>query len=599
MGNCMSTCGGTRPKSLLPSDFEARNVHIPMVTLSGNEGEENSQPEQYVSEELMPQVGIALTSNDVTMMPAPARKETIPQEPIQGVTSICKEATPNHEPTPTYKEIIFQELSQESDGHSKPVVKDSQFFTDSLESIPINDVPAAASAPVGPGLPVQHRLITSTSAYNIRDLGDTSDVTVRAHPRLRPSATMSNLNKPLPKYPNDDPVAAYIERENLILENYWKIIAPDKAFVVDYKRERNLIRGRLIQEVEEPEDTSAEEEEDEKSVDKEDSIDDERPVDDKRGSIKPAEKDKEESVSGPAEEANEDDQDAKALVCILRQKIWQYNERILNIEAERALMSKGISTAGDVSSSRELTKPSFAGQFSYAAGSLTGTSYADIPVLERGKINIPPCYYFNSPRVKARKNYFPPPGGPGPSASTNFPVPSTAAGRTTPSQKSPKQQIARAPVEPEPKPYRIPNTTEPPKTPIRVKERDDELYKAAFKNVTDAYNRDKPEIRHRVREFVVGEHNTAKVTETILAMEQDIIDSCIHGQDCCETLRRLVDGCCEKHEQEQCGLISFEVKHQLDAESRATKHRKAAALMAKWTVEAEEQEKAKAKEKTD
>ncbi|KAI1468688.1 uncharacterized protein F4812DRAFT_470524 [Daldinia caldariorum] len=593
MGNCMSTCGGNRPKSRVPSDVEIRNVHIRMATLSGNKGEENSQPEQYVSEEQMPQVGIALTSNDVINMPDPTREGTIHQGRNQELAS-------------TRKEVTFRDFNQESRGRSRPVVKESQFFTESLESIPIDDVPAGTAAPVDSGLPVQHRLITSTSAYNIRDLGDlgdTSDVIVQAPPGLRPSATMSNLNKPLPKYPDDDPVAAYIERENLKLEKFWKIIVPEKAFMVDFKRERNLIRGRPIQEVEEPKDTAVKDEEDEKSVDKEESADVEKPVDDKRGSIKSVKKAKEESVRGLVEEVNEHNQEAKALVRILRQKIWQYDERILNLEAERAFMRKGISIAGNGSSSRQLTTSSIAGQSNNAARPLTETSYPDIPVLEGGKMNIPPCYYFNSPRMKARKNHFPPPGGLGPSSSTNFPVPSTAAERAAPSQEKSKQQIFRLPVRPEPTLYRIPNTTQPPKTSTCVKERDDELYAAALKKVTDAYNRDKPEIRHRVRNFIVGEHNTAKATETILAMEDDIINSCIHGDEWYETVRRLVNGCCERHEQVQFGLISHELGLQLDTESQATKRRKAVALMAKWTAEAEEQpkaeEKGKDKEKTD
>ncbi|KAI1482601.1 hypothetical protein F4774DRAFT_428897 [Daldinia eschscholtzii] len=623
MGHCMSTCGGRR-KTLVASDIEIRNVSIRVITLPGNNGEDTTQPQQYASDMTMPLVGIALTSNVAITAPAPISDKVV------------LDHDPNQDPGGSSK-LVVHEMPTDKD---MPIEKDSHSLTESLRRVSINDIHVETATPVNFSRPVQHRLMTSTSAYNIRDLGDTITDNTGA-PRLRPSATMGNLNKPLSNSRHEIAIKDYVNRQNSELEKYWKIIAPDKASLVDYNRDRDLTRRRPVRELET---ISGDEFEDIPLGDDDDG---------KNGGVKPAEDANEESGTGPAVEANGENEEAKALVHKLRQKAWQWDERILHLDAERALARTNTSTTGNVSSSNELVEPPTAGQSSYAPRFPTGTSCADILALRRAKVDVKPYYYIGSPRVKARVNHFPPPGSPGLSTSTTFPVPPpTAPDHAAPAAPAapidsaaaaapavpvaavapmvanvPKvcevheipvvsavsavpnhdneknQKAAFRPVKSGLVPSKRPRITMPRLYTPRTKERDNALYMAAYKKVSTAYRDARPEIRNRVRQFIKGEHTISKACETILAMDDDVIDSCIHGENCVDVVRRLVEGCCEDAEVDEWGLVTPALQAQLDTEAEATMRRKTAALMAKWVAEAEEKEKAqekgKEKEKTD
>ncbi|KAG4219965.1 hypothetical protein PC116_g31556, partial [Phytophthora cactorum] len=210
MGHCMSTCGGRR-KTLVPSDIEIRDVSIRVITLPGNNGIDSSQPQQYASDMTMPLVGIALTSNEAITAPTPTSNNMVLNH------------DPNQDPSDNSKPVIH-EMPTDRD---MPIEKDSHSLTESLQHVSINDIHVETATPVNFSRPMQHRLMTSTSAYNIRDLGDTITINTGA-PRLRPSVTMGNLNKPLPNRRDEKIINDYVDRQNSELEKYWKIIAPDK-----------------------------------------------------------------------------------------------------------------------------------------------------------------------------------------------------------------------------------------------------------------------------------------------------------------------------------------------------------------------------------
>lgn len=288
MGNCMSTCGGRRKIHELP-EFE-------MMTLPcSNEGE-NQQPQRH-SPDLTGHspdlttfpIGTALTTNEVITAPVPVVNETASNQ-APGVN----ETTPNQAPSGSYH----------------PVDEDSHSLTESLKDVTINDIQVETARPVNYSRPGAHRLVTSTSAYNIRDLRETSCGNV-SPPRLRPSATMSNLNKPLRAYPNDDPVAAYIARETMMLEEAWKILVPDKAFLVDFNRERNVTRPRTLRGS--VESTSL------------NDVKSDPPVEGDNNNVELEEEINEVGGTGATQEVGEDSENSKDLIRILRQKVSAFS----------------------------------------------------------------------------------------------------------------------------------------------------------------------------------------------------------------------------------------------------------------------------------
>ncbi|KAI0852579.1 hypothetical protein F5Y00DRAFT_258425 [Daldinia vernicosa] len=554
MGNCMSTCGGRR-KMLVPPGFE-------MVTLSGIEGttQEPQEPQRNSPDLTTLPIGIALTTDEVVAAPSP---------------------------------IVNATTSNQALGGSTPRVDgDSHSLTESLKDVTINDIQVETARPVNYSRPGAHRLVASTSAYNIRDLRETSCGNVPP-PRLRPSATMGNLNKPLPKYPNDDPVAAYIAQENMKLEETWKKLFPEKAFLVDFNRERHMTRPRALRES--IKSTS--------SNDEKNDAKDDPPVDGDDTNTGPAEEINEDSGTGATQEAGGDSENPKDLIRILRQKILQLDDMLSQLGAEEASKPIPSLVTSDANDPGNPTTPSPIRRSNILASTVAGTSDTGEPSTQENKMDMGPSDFVESPHSTGRPRRPRPVGIIGPSTPTRTPDQPSGLYYEAHSRDGLDAETEQPSMVSEAGSSQIVVRDTLPQVPSSDEERDyylyESLYEVALEVVTKNYHEAKPVILAKVRRFVASERTVYRVVETILAMTDDVIDTCVNDEDSLEIVQMMVTGSCQGSELVPNGKMTPTFQEELDKEAEATKVRKAIALLEKWAAEAKAKEEAdeEAKEK--
>ncbi|KAI0117078.1 hypothetical protein F4814DRAFT_448081 [Daldinia grandis] len=542
MGNCISTCGGRR-KILVPLDFEIKNIEIHVMAHPGSNEEASQQPQRHSSHLMTLPIGIALTTNEVIAAPASV---------VNGLAS-----------------------NQAASGSIQPIQEDTHSLTDSLMDITIDDIQVETARPINYSRPGGHRLLTTTSAYNIRDFGETSCGSIRL-PRLRPSATMSNLNKPLPRYPNDDPVDAYISRENMMVEKAWKILAPDKAFLVDFNRERNVIRSRILRES--LKSTSSNDVKVDNNAELVEEITDD-------------------SGTGTTQEVDEDSEDPKGLIRILRQKILKLDDMVLQLRADKA-SSKSIPSpvASDANDSGNPVTPSPIRRSNSPASAVTGTANTSELSTREAKTDMNPSDLADSPHLTGLPRRPRPVGIIGPSTPTRSPGQPMTLHYKSRSHGTKTEQPSMVS---EAGPSRIVVRDTLPQVSFADDERDYSLYEVALEDVTKNYHEAKPVILSKVRRFVGSERTVARVVEAILALTDDVIDACVNDEDSLEIVQMMVTGSCQGSEAFPGGKMTPVFQKRLDKEAEATRERKAIVLLEKWAAEAKAREKAdeEAKEK--
>ncbi|KAI1656696.1 hypothetical protein F4813DRAFT_390403 [Daldinia decipiens] len=559
MGNCMSTCCGRRKRFELP-DFE-------MVTLPRSNEGESLQLQQHSPDLTTLPIGIALTTNEVIAAPVPVINETASNQ-----APIVNETTSNQAPG----------------GNDPPVDEDSHSLTNSLQDVTINNIQVETARPVNYSRPGAYRLVTSTSAVNIRDLRETSCGDV-SPPRLRPSATMSNL-KPLPKYPNDDPVAAYIAREHMMLEEAWKILVPDKAFIVDFNRERNVRRPRILRGS--VEGTS--------SNDVKNDVKNDAPVKDENNNMEAPEKINEIGGTGATQEVGEDSENPKILIRILRQKILQLDDMMSQVRTGEVSI-KPIPNP-DIDDANDPDNPATSSPIRRSNNpdsAVNGTSDISEPSIREAEMDMSSSNFVGSPHRMGLPRRPRPVGIIGPSTPTGSFDQPTELHHETHSRDDLDTETEHPLMLSEAGPCQSVIRDTLPQVPSGDEERDHTLYAVALEDVTKNYHEAKPVILAKVRRFVASERTVVKVVETILAMTDDVIDACVNDENSLEIVQMMVTGSCQGSELIPSGKITPTFKEKLDKEAEAAKERKAIALLEKWAAEAKAKEEAeeKAKEK--
>ncbi|KAF3064124.1 hypothetical protein GL218_02058 [Daldinia childiae] len=554
MGNCLSTCGGRR-KLALP-DFEM------MPLPYSNEGE-SQQPHPHSPNLSIFPIGIALTTDEVVAAPAPVLIETASDQ-APGVNETTSDQAPS--------------------GSNHPIDEDSHSLADSLKDVTISDIQVETARSVNYSRPGAHRLVASTSAYNIRDIRETSCGNI-SPPRLRPSATMSNLNKPLPKYPDDDPVAAYTDRQNMDVEKAWKIMWPEKAFLIDSRRERNVTRPRILRGS--VESTSS------------NDVKNDPPIEGGSSNIEPTENIDDVGDTGATQEVSEDCENPKELVRVLRQKILQLDDMMLKInKGEVSVKSISDLVTGDANDPDVPATPSPISRSNNPASAVISTPDTIEPSTREAEMDMSPSDFVGSPHRTGLPRRRRPVGIIGPSTPTRSDQPTELhyeahsrgdldAETEYPfivSEAGASQTVVRDTL---------------PQVPSGDEEPDHSLYAVALEDVTKNYHEAKSVILAKVRRFATSERTIAKVVETILAMTDDVIDACVNDEDSLEIVQMLVTGSCQGSELVSSGKITPNFQNNLDMEAEATKERKAIALLEKWAAEAKAKEEAKegAKEK--
>ncbi|KAI1097589.1 hypothetical protein F4804DRAFT_159781 [Jackrogersella minutella] len=213
MGNCMSTLGGQRKQRVAsPSQQEAISLAI---KASMNKEKAPAPTKPYPNESYGP----AFPNGDILLTTADdlTRETSVPSTFVDSPGPQKNEAPANDDalaiaPVPNDHASAYCAHGATS-GHKNAPTGDGGIKLDNddfLEDAEIGIAKAVSITHMG-----KARIVETKSAANLHSARSASGPANL----FRPSATMVDMNKARQMYPGNDPVAAYVERDNLRVKN--------------------------------------------------------------------------------------------------------------------------------------------------------------------------------------------------------------------------------------------------------------------------------------------------------------------------------------------------------------------------------------------
>ncbi|KAI8962179.1 hypothetical protein F5Y11DRAFT_366085 [Daldinia sp. FL1419] len=543
MGNCISTCR-EHPGMLLHPNSEVNDIIVEVANISKKLDEVLLRSQRFASGANLSAIGVAVTSDDAIQTPAGTNSRN-----------------------PSVKSCRASNKSGGGDVRSS---------SDFIQDVPIDDVRIETARQVNFSHPARQRLVNSAPASNIRDLGSTSGGNVPISSLPRP-ITASSLNKPLPGYPSNDPVAAYIARDKMRIREAFGKLAPEKNFEVEIIRFRKALEEALkylaISEGDADVDLPTQGEGNDTKLIKDTDVNNE-------GS----------KAAEGGSKGNGIHEGPSMVIEILRQ-------RLLNVvELQEELQQQKEQTGSHQHTSHT---PSPLGQFVTPADTPT-ENHIDTPIVNsdiaipgprRVKTNLSPFDSAGQPRltVPGRRR------------------PTGASGLDTPTRPHPRptaiylpgnerdwvdRELERMSME-----SRAASQSDTRDSYLQSSGTEDNIqspHAMALVITTRNYQEARPVILAKVRRFIPGERTVANVTEFILGLDDETIDSLVNDEDSLDRLQQIVGACCSKSELVYTGPITPGLRQQFDNQAQNTKERKAEALVEKWAGGADASKKEKA-----
>ncbi|KAI2469867.1 hypothetical protein F4781DRAFT_430928 [Annulohypoxylon bovei var. microspora] len=537
MGNCISTLRKKRNASAPKDDA------IPLGVMSQDQSKENEHNPPNPS----------ATGGDETTFPTgdiqlpagvgPNSGDSVQTTMVESANSQRDGPSPQDEAPQNNATPSGDGATPSNDDAMSPgaAACDDSINDAALEEAEIHTARPTSILRVGPA-----RIVSTRSTGNVR--AASFRVQIPSLPRLpfmKQSATMSDINKPLPKYPNNDPVTAYIDHNTAQIQNarqkwaQFNTNRPREAFKQGNEKEQIAQIRQEMKKTKAP------------------------PILHMVPFFDPGDPDKgpvgELGILAPTH--------ARAPSHLYMQQIRDMSGQSLHIASPRHAHSmnqlRGNQNVSPVSpgtpNSALVSPPTPSGRF--------------------------------PPRGSSA-----PSGAVGPSSNAHPSDVNARRGLARLSEMKPAKQLS-AVEERHPKitpdaHVALPNpeTKEPQNSPEGEQEKteDDELWKKALGEVGQTLMKARARILNKVRKHVEDETHAAYITEAILGMADDIVDECAHADNA--DSQHLIRNKVEEVRQTADAEMKIEATTDADLEycAGATAKLKAAALVDKWKAEARE-----------